>query len=158
MALHPGSYPGIERGDGLDHGVDASMPEVRASIIERRYSSMLSLSSSSVASGRRGSRFLTICWISYTFVFAHSRSLGGVTGCQLQSIATVIGRWSESWCEFGSTLQLIVRDAMSAEAKFKSIVDSPSFHLCVDVPGTVSSWTWKFSIIVSRAGRLVLYT
>ena len=41
-------------------------------------------------------------------------------------------------------------NATSSEAKVKSIVDSPPFHLCGVTPGTVSRWRWKSSMMVSR--------
>ena len=44
----------------------------------------------------------------------------------------------------------MTRDAICSEANVKSIVDCPDFHLCVGMPGSVSSWSWKFSIRVSR--------
>jgi hypothetical protein len=40
MSLHSWSNPGIERGDGLDHGVETSISAWRALIIERTHSSI----------------------------------------------------------------------------------------------------------------------
>lgn len=84
--------PRIERGDGLDHGVDASMLALRASIIERIHSLILSLSLSSVALGVWGRRSLTFCQSTSGFVFAHIRFPVGTAGCQLQSMAIAIGK------------------------------------------------------------------
>jgi hypothetical protein len=150
MSLHSWLNPAIERGDGLDHGVDASMPALRALIMEWTSPSMLSLSRSSVASHGRESLSLTVCRSISGFVFAHRRFLVGMAACQLQSIARAIGRRLESQSRLLLILQWIIRDATSSEAKARSIVDSLSFHRRVGVPGTVRSCRWKSLIIVSR--------
>src|SRR2546430_1323310 len=108
MSLHSWSNPGMERGDGFDHGVDASMLAWSALIVERTHSSMLSLSLSSEASGTLGSRSFSVRWSNGTSVLAHSRFLDGAACCHLQSIAISIGRWSESQSRLKSTLQWIV--------------------------------------------------
>jgi hypothetical protein len=96
MSFYSRSNPGIERGDGLDYGVDALMPALRALIMECIYLLMLSLSLSSIILGTRHSRSLIVCCSNGRFVLVYSRFFDGVAGCQLQSMATAIGGCSES--------------------------------------------------------------
>lgn len=152
MSLHSlvKPNPAIERGDGLDHGVDASMPASRALTMEETNLSMLSSSLSSVTSYSRGRRSLTICRSIVRFVWAHKRFLVGVAGCQLQSMARQSGDdQSHSLGSCQSCSGLCGMPGLQ-KAKVRSIVDSPSFHRWVGVPGTVRSCNWKSSMIVRR--------
>jgi hypothetical protein len=150
IALQSSLNPAIDRGDGLDHGVDASMPALRALTIVVACLSICSLSLRSMSFGIWRSMSSTVSRSFERSVFVHIRFFILGANFQFHSTVTSIGKWSESLSRRESTLQYVTRDATSSVAKVRSIVDVPVCPLRVMVPGTVSSWSWWSSMIVMR--------
>src|SRR4051794_29589160 len=96
MSLHSGPKPGIDRGEGLDHGVEASMPFWIALMTELTCLSIHSLCPSCEAVRLGESWSLTVCRSCARFVLVQTLFLIGVAGCQSHVMAVAMGRWSES--------------------------------------------------------------